>query len=126
MSNAFSGATGSVTFNGTVSEVKNWNITPKADLKDASSFSSAGWREKKTCMKEWSGSFEVLVYPGDCVGSQAIGSFFTGTGQPGGGTGTQKTYSGTVNIAQCAIDTKHDDLITWKIDFESHGALTIA
>jgi len=128
----FSGATGSVTVNGAKTGVKNWAITPSAKYLDKTSMDSAGWEETGAGNKSWEGSFETLDFPADwfsgIVAVEVVSgsvSFKTGSGQPGG-SGTEKTYVGSIVIGRAAIRVPHDDLIGWTVEFKGNGPLTIS
>ena len=128
MSNAFIGASGSVTISGMTVEVGNWKINPKSDAKDVTSMvaGTAGWREFKTGLRGWDGSFQTKVYPGDCLGSAVVATFNIGTGQPGGGTGSSHTYAGTVLLNSPAVACVVDDVVVWEMGFQGSGKLTLA
>lgn len=122
---AYSGATGSVTIGAARTEVVRWEVTPKQNMKDSASMSSSGWEEKTGCLKGWEGNFETREYQGDMVGSRIVGTFKTGTGVPGH-SNTEKVITGSIAITDAPIAVPHDDLISWRYNFQGHGSYAIS
>ncbi len=112
---ALHGKGGTANIGGALTGIKNWAITPTTETHDSTSMSSGGKRQRTVGIDDWTGSFETVDFPGlTLTGTQALATFTT----------PSNSYVGTVIVTEDPVTVPHDDLITWAVSFEGHGALT--
>lgn len=118
------GKAGSVTFaSGIVVNVRSWEITESADIRDATTFADTAARTFVTSGKyAFSGSFERIVDDSDT-------NVINRAGTTGSATFTLEsgmTVTGSIIVQSAAVSVPHDDLIVETITFQGSGALTKA
>ena len=111
MNGSVSGATGAT-------EVTEWEIIQNVDAQEATSFDSAGWKERIACLKGATGSFKSIG-ASSTVGTHA-GCVFKDA-QIGG-----YTISGTIIISRITVGTPVDGIVNFNHEFSFTGAVTAA
>jgi hypothetical protein len=114
-----SGQGGSVGIGSAIARVKRWTMSPTGDSKDISNMASAGWKYTRTVMKSTNGECEVEAFPGDIVGSVLAATFITSS-EIG-----SKTYAGSVTVTGAPVEVPYDDIVAWRLQFESYGPIAI-
>ncbi len=110
-----------------VAEIANWSIDCAADNVDITSFDSEGWKEFLAGLKEWSGSFEGNLKPGDTNGQLAIvNAWLTGvTVALKLKADATRELSGDA-LVQFGIEMPVDDKGSFSCDFQGTGALSVS
>ena len=110
-----------------VGEIANWSIDCAADNVDITSFDSEGWKEFLAGLKEWSGSFEGNLKPGDTNGQLAIvNAWLTGvTVALKLKVDATRELSGDA-LVQFGIEMPVDDKGSFSSDFQGTGALSVS
>jgi len=106
------GSTGSISGG---SEITNWEITITVDAPDATSMSSAGWKERIACLKGATGNFRSLVRMD--TGARAGVSFKDASV---GGV----TISGNIIVQKTTVNTPVDGVVSYTSDFTFTGTVT--
>lgn len=111
---ALCGYSGSVTGPG-ATEVTQWEITQTQEAVEATSFESAGWKERVACLKGATGSFRS-------VGSSSEVGLHTGCSFKDNAAGY--TISGSIVINQITVDTPVDGIVSFTHTFSFTGNIT--
>lgn len=113
---ALCGMGGVVTGAGAATEITNWQITRTIDLQDATSFASAGFKERVGCLKGATGTF-------NSIGSKSLAGLTTGVAFKTAAAGGF-VISGNVIITKAEVVTDVNGLITYAHNFVFTGAVT--
>jgi len=108
MSGSVTGATGAL-------EIFSWEIVQTIDAIEATSFDSAGWKERIACLKGASGSFKSQG-ASSTVGKHVSAVFKDA--QVG-----EYTISGNIVISKITIETPVADKITFNHEFNFTGTI---
>lgn len=111
MNGSITGATGAL-------EISNWNITLNVDAQDATSFASAGWKERIACLKGGSGTFRCIG-ASSTVGLHADCTF---KDKPAAGV----SIEGDIVISKIDVGTPVDGIVTFVHTFNFTGEITCA
>lgn len=98
----------------------NWSIDTDAEVPEATTFASEGWKEFQQVLKGWSGSAEA--YWGDdrffkSLGEIIVVKLFVDSGA------SQKCLEGFALINSEGIETAVDSLVQETVDFQGVGPL---
>jgi len=98
----------------------NWSVDTDAEVPEATTFASGGWKEFQQVLKGWSGSAEA--YWGDdrffkSLGEIIVVNLFIDSGA------SQKCLEGFALINSEGIEIAVDSLVEESIDFEGVGSL---
>lgn len=109
-----------------VSDIANWSIDAAADNIDVTDFDSNGWKEFLAGLREWSGSFEGNLKPGDTNGQLAlVNAWLNGTTVSLElRVDATRKLTGTA-LVQFSIEMPVDDKGAFSCDFQGTGALTV-
>lgn len=113
---ALCGMNGSVTGPSDVTEVTYWEINQNVDAQDATSISSAGWKERIACLKGATGNFRSIGEP------SKIGKHDTCTFKDASVGGY--TISGNIIISRITHGTPVDGIVSFNHEFSFTGAVT--
>ena len=114
---AICGSAGSVTGATGATEVSFWEITLAIDAVEATSFASAGWKERVPCLRGASGSFKSIG-SSSTVGKHNACAFIDQIGH--------ETISGTIVISKITVGTPVDGIISFNHEFSFTGTVTAA
>jgi hypothetical protein len=114
--NAICGWGGSVTGSGGALEITNWEITLGVDTPEATSFTSAGWKERVPCLQFASGNFRSIGQ----YSSAGLHAEATFKSKSSGGM----TIHGDIVISKIGIGTPVDGIISFVHDFVFTGAFS--
>ena len=112
------GYNGSVTGATGALEIQYWEINQNVDAQEATSFDSAGWKERVACLKGATGNFRSIGHPSTISGTKAC----VFKDQQVGGY----TISGNIIITKIGHSTVVDGIVTFPHDFTFTGAVTAA
>ena len=116
---ALCGMNGTVTGVTGITEITRWQIDQTIDALDATSMSSAGWKERIACLKGATGSFTTIGDEG-VVGPDASAVFDTKSGAGG------YSISGNIIISKITINTPVDGVVSFDHEFVFTGTITVA
>ena len=114
---SISGFGGSVTYNGGVKEVVEWNATINSENYDSTHLGSSGYRERKFLIQDFTGTFtahEALV-PNTSTAALVLTLGTSGSGMV--------SITGKVRHSM-GVDNPQDK-VTFSHDFESTGPFTV-
>lgn len=98
----------------------NWSVDMKAELQEATTFASGGWKEHVLTVEGWSGKAEA--YWGDdrffkSLGEILVVKLFVDSGA------SQRCFEGFAIVTSDSIETSVDKIVSEKIEFEGIGPL---
>lgn len=98
-------------------EVVSWEVTQTVEAVDATSMSSAGWKERVACLRGASGNFKTIGTSstvglhGTCTFTDAIGGY---------------SIAGDIIINKISPNTPVDGIVSFTHDFTFTGAVAAA
>lgn len=120
------GVGGSITFaTGYTTNIKSWTITGEASEHDVTDFTSVGWTDWITGLKNWSGTYEG--WADDTAQLDANANWF-GSGTAAAATfaiDAARTFTGSILIKGFSADTAVSDPVTVTFSFRGTGQLTV-
>lgn len=116
-----------------IATAKIWSLDISRETVDATTFTSAGWKESVATLKSWSGTITVLYDGGADAGVAALITGLTaGTSvalellTSAAGAGTSEKFSGNALVTSMPITNDVNGIIEVAFAFEGTGALTLA
>lgn len=97
----------------------NWKVDFDVELKDTTTFASAGWKEQMAVTKGWSASAEGYWADGtffNALGTNVIVVLYLNSS-------TDARYEGYVILKKCSVDVPVDDIVKESLDLDGDGKL---
>lgn len=112
-----------------VAHATSHTLNVSADMIDATTKSSAGWKDILPGLREWSIDAEGLVAWDATEGVEEAFADITGRTQVVVKFSTEVTgdarFTGSAYVSQCNISAPLEDVVSYSISFAGDGALTL-